>query len=306
MTIRLRVAATRGGRVLERIRFESEMRDLILWPSPSSPRLAADLSWLDEREDGKGSTKAPTLVGQERQPPATTLYVRIPLGTEGSAKPLTAIYLPAAVKPAKSITVILYLHGHKGLIPGAKTSIREYLKHKYFPLREVLDATGRRFVLVAPTLGPKSEPGKLRKRGGLDWYLGQVSSALEAHASYDAAPAIERLILAAHSGGGAHMRGLALSSNAAAAAIAECWGFDCFYAGDLRDAKEWAKWAKAHPHSRLYIHYLHGTAERSKALEKKGLPNVFVARSGATDPDRRPHYMVPVFHWKDRILAVPP
>lgn len=284
--------------MLERSRFDSEMRDLIVSPPPSAHRVAK-LAWPGERENGK-SAAAPELVDREKQPPALTLYVRIPLGVETSARELTAIYLPSSVKAASAIDVILYLHGHKGSIPGRNTSIREYLKHKHWPLREVLDATGRHFVLVAPTLGPKSEAGSLVSKG-LDWYLGRVTSALVAHAGYAAPPLVRTLILAAHSGGGSPMRRLALSKATHAAAVTECWGFDCLYS--KQDPTDWPIWAKAHPQSRLFVHFQCSTCSLSRKLVAQRLPNVFVGYSLAPDP--RGHYNVPIFHWKDRIQATP-
>jgi hypothetical protein len=291
--------------VLERSRFDSEMRDLIVSPSPSTRRVA-ELAWPGERENGKTSTAAPRLMDRENQPPADTLYVRIPLGVETLERELTAIYLPSSVKVANAIDVILYLHGYKTFAPGTHTSIRQYLKHKYWPLREGLEATGRRFVLVAPTLGPKAQYGKLVSKG-LDWYLGQVTAALVAHAGYDAPPSVRRLILAAHSAGGEPMRQLALSKAAHAAAITECWGFDCLYNSSNKDPnkrldpKQWATWAKAHPSSRLYVHFQCSTCRLSRELAAKRLANVSVECSLAPDPGG--HFNVPNFHWKDRIQA---
>jgi hypothetical protein len=289
------------------------MRDLIVSPPPSTHRVA-ELAWPGERENGKTSTAAPKLIDRENQPPAVTLYVRIPLDVETSARELTAIYLPSSVKvDASPIDVILYLHGHKKDIPGRNTSIREYLKHKYWPLREGLEATGRRFVLVAPTLGPKAESGKLVSKG-LDWYLDQVTSALAEHARYGAPPPVRTLILAAHSGGGEPMRRLALSKAAHAAAITECWGFDCLYNRNLDpkdpklnpkkskvDPKQWSTWARAHPGSRLYVHFQCSTCSLSRELTAQKLSNVSVEYSLAPDP--LGHFNVPNFHWKDRIQA---
>jgi hypothetical protein len=291
--------------VLERSRLDSEMRDLVVSPPPSTHRVA-ELAWPGERENGK-TPAAPRLMDRENQPPADTLYVRIPLDV-GTGRELTAIYLPSSVKVANAIDVILYLHGYKTFAPGRDASILQYLKHKYWPLREGLEATGRRFVLVAPTLGPKAQHGKLVSKG-LDWYLGQVTAALVAYAGYDTPPSVRRLILAAHSAGGEPMRQLALSKAAHAAAITECWGFDCLYHSSNKDPnkrldpKQWAIWAKAHPLSRLYVHFQCSTCRLSRELAAKRLANVSVEYSLAPDPHG--HFNVPNFHWKDRILATP-
>src|SRR6185295_19012684 len=214
--------------------------------------------------------EAPSLVvGEDPTPPALTQIVRVPLraGSTPEWRQWSAIHFPPAVnRNSRSIDVILYLHGHRTAIPGTQRSIWAYLKHKCWPLREHLAASGKAAVLIAPTLGPRSECGTLLARDGLDRYLDGVLAASRGYWSGGATPAIRHLILAGHSGAGAPMRTLASSGNRYAAQIKEVWGFDCTYSAmnDV-DAKGWATWARNAPQSRLFIYYLVGAPTQNQA-----------------------------------------
>jgi hypothetical protein len=254
------------------------------------------------------------VAGEERAPPTLTQFLRIPL--RGASTPewrqWTAIYFPPAVGRRRStIDVILYLHGHRTSIPGSRRSIWAYLKHKCWPLREHLAATGKAAVLVAPTLGPKSEPGTLVQPGGLDRYLDQTLAGSIGYWDGGSVPALGRLILAGHSGAGSPMRLLADSSNRAASLIAEVWGFDCTYGiKHDADAKGWSMWARNHPRSRLFIYYLPGTRTQDQAVKlrdaARGLSNVAVPESGAKSREGiHAHYWVPIQHWRERISESP-
>jgi hypothetical protein len=242
--------------------------------------------------------------------------VRVPL--RASATPewrqWTAVYYPTAVsRRSTAIDVILYLHGHRTSIPGARRSIWAYLKHKCWPLREHLEATGKAAVLVAPTLGPKSEPGTLLDAGGLDRYLQRVLAVSAPYWQGGTAPAIRHLILAGHSGAGQPMRVLANSRNRAAELVKEVWGFDCTYsARQDADANEWSSWAQRHPASRLCIYFVPRAPTQDQALKLKGrasrlnLSNVSVVGSGARPRDGiHQHFWVPIEHWRDLIVASP-
>ncbi len=174
-----------------------------------------------------------------------------------------------------------------------------------FRFREELNASRKNVILVAPTLGPTSEPGALIARDGLDPYLNQVMSALKEYGPYGSAvspPTVGNIILASHSGGGSAMLLLATSSQQYTPRIRECWGFDCLYGRARGEEVEraWARWARSRPSAKLYISYLASTAERSQRLMKERLPNVFVARSTAQDHDH-----VPITHWKERTRGAP-
>jgi hypothetical protein len=244
------------------------------------------------------------LLKREDQPPTSTLYVFLPLGGEAPARPMTGIFIPQNFRIEPQIDIILYLHGHHrgGAWPTTLT-IDQYwdrTRHPYFDFREGLNATRKNAILVAPTLGPRSESGKLIQRGGFDSYMDGVLTALSQFGPYrvnSQRPTVRSVILACHSGGGWPMRRLATSPSRYEAIIKECWGFDCLYNSGDEDA--WASWAKAHPSSRLYIHYgSGGTAGKSEALRSKGVPNASVEGSV-----KLAHNLVPKTHWQKRLRA---
>jgi murein DD-endopeptidase MepM/ murein hydrolase activator NlpD len=252
------------------------------------------------------------LVGEERTPAVLTQIVKVPLRAASTPewRQWSAVYFPPAVnRNSRTIDVILYLHGHRTAIPGARRSIWAYLKHQCWPLREHLAASGKAAVLIAPTLDPWSKAPVLLKQGGLDRYLDAVLAATASYWSSGTAPAIRHIILAGHSGAGVLMRVLARSGNRYAALIKEVWGFDSTYSKDKDvDSTGWAAWAKAHPQSRLFIYYLRGTKTQDQAekLRKRALPNVSVIASNAKARERiHAHFWVPIQHWGERIAASP-
>src|SRR5262249_42152182 len=137
----------------------------------------------------------------------------------------------------------------------------------------------RNVILVAPTLGPRSEAGALMRPGGVKGYLDHVMAALAQHTPLwgGRPPAVGNLILAAHSGGGAPM--LELANQGHGFPSPEVWAFDSMY----QSAEPWATWKRAHPSSKIFTYYTkvrfsngkwHLTYLNSTALEAKGLPNV--------------------------------
>jgi hypothetical protein len=252
------------------------------------------------------------VVGEERTPAALTRIVKVPLRAVSTPewRPWSAVYFPPAVdRASRTIDVVLYLHGYRTAIPGERQSIWAYLKHKCWPLREHLAASGKAAVLIAPTLGPKSQAAGLLEPGGLDRYLDAVLAATASYWSSGVAPAIRSIVLAGHSGAGVPMRVLARSGNRYAALIKEVWGFDCTYSATQNvDSTGWAAWARAHPQSRLFIYYLRGapTQDQAEKLRRRALPNVSVIASNAKKRgDIHAHYWVPIQHWGERLAGSP-
>lgn len=246
---------------------------------------------------------APPLSYTEDSPKEVTHYVKIVLGGESPAAPLTGIFVPKGYRVGSSVDLILYLHGHhkKAPWPPDLTIDRYWSKYRYWWLRESLVGSGRNAVLVAPTLGPASESGWLAKAGGLERYVDLVRAALGAsHGPYQKkAPALGSLILACHSGGGAPMLAIAGDPGAYQSKIEQCWGFDCLYNKGADD--QWVDWAKAHRAAKLFVHYgSGGTETMSKSLAAKaaklGLLNVSVGG----DPTMN-HNEVPIRHWRRRL-----
>jgi hypothetical protein len=162
-----------------------------------------------------------------------------------------------------------------------------------------LNQSGKNFILVAPTLGPRSQTqtGWLAQPGGLDRYVDQVLAALATHGPYRGwRPQLGNLILACHSGGGLPMRQLAMGKNRYASHIKECWGFDCLYF--TGDENLWAQWASSRPDARLFVHYQSSTRERSEKLKQKKVPNIYISISAA-----KGHNWVPIHHWQERLAA---
>jgi hypothetical protein len=251
----------------------------------------------------KVPSATPSLVRRDDQPFGSTLYVNIFLGRDSAARPITGIFIPQGYVPRPKVDLVLYLHGHKTTRvcgPGDSVSIDGYWRSRSWPLREELNRSGKNVVLVAPTLGPKSQAGWLTDPKGLETYIDQVIAALIAYgrsARAGRSATLGNIILASHSGGGKPMRQLALGSQRYADRIRECWGFDSLYAKSV-DPKLWAQWATSRPDSKLYIYYLGSTEQLSKQLQDRQLPNVWVEQSTA-----RNHCVVPIEHWKGRIRA---
>jgi hypothetical protein len=265
---------------------------------------------------------APRLLGKKDN----TIYVEIPLGIGETfktvnkktkkeesfkVKPCTGIFVPDGYKQQYELNMILYLHGHTSDYPGDGVPIDGYWdgkKHPFFDLRKGVNNSGKNVILVAPTLGPRSQAGALTLWP--DAYLDQVMLALMAHGPYKGSslrPIYANIILACHSGGGSPMRRIALSNNRYTANIRECWGFDCLYGGSS-ETTEWITWAKSNPTKNLYIRYCDyvdkknpkknctSTKVNSQNLERKrsdeGLENISVKKSTATD-----HFWVPCSGW---------
>jgi hypothetical protein len=215
-----------------------------------------------------------------------TAYEEIPLGVEGKAGAMTAIYVPPKVS-GKSVNLLLYFHGHK----ADALAMDDYLAKTQYHFREELLRMNAQVVFVAPTMGPKSQPGKLEK--DVRWYLDEVKQAMKTDLGFPDGLDWFGIALACHSGGGVAMRAVAKQLGGR---VGECWGFDCLY--NDGDPTFWADWAKANPRSTVRVFYHGSTSENSQTLagiaDKKGLKNVFVKESDAIAHDgRSDHENVP-------------
>ena len=253
---------------------------------------------LEDEFERPEQPPGPSLIKRESAPPDHTLYVNIPLGVEQPAKPMTGVFVPENFQAHPQLDVIIYLHGIK---PRPNLAVDQYWNTKYFPywpLRERLNSSRKNVILVAPTLGPRSQwqTGWLTKPGGLDKYLRQVLAALAAYGPYrNGPPQIGSIILACHSGGGRPMRELALAQNQSAPKIKECWGFDCTYFG--ADSRDWPRWVRARSDAKLYLYYRPGsqTQTLAKKIQNLKVPNIAVLTSSVG------HNWVPIKHWQERL-----
>jgi hypothetical protein len=189
---------------------------------------------------------------ETRPPPGLTLFVKIDLGLADRA-PDTAIYIPDGFSKVSDVDIVLYLHGIQQ--PDGVKSISQYLTKDYGQLRQRLNASGRNVILVAPTLGAKSEPGSLTAHGGLDSFLGQALAAIRAHAGegWPDALSLRSLIISCHSAAGVDERELAGGSGKALASLRDSWGYESLY-HDV-DVPFWSGWARDHNNGRLPLFY---------------------------------------------------
>jgi hypothetical protein len=151
------------------------------------------LGWLHQAAQARpglhnrhATSSVPSLIKREDLPPAYTMYVNILLGGEAPARAMTGIFVPPRYKPQPQVDLVVYLHGYKNSY-SPTTSIDGYWNTRHlphFPLREGLNSSGKNLLLVAPTLGPRSQAGRLTHPGGFDRYLGQVMTALKQYGPY--------------------------------------------------------------------------------------------------------------------------
>jgi hypothetical protein len=247
---------------------------------------------------GPGGTPGiPNLLDTEVSPIGTSRYFAIDLHIAG-VRSVTCVFTPHGYRPGAATDAILYLHGHRGPLPidrywksvGPQGKIRA-------PLREGLSRSTKNVVLIAPTLGLRSEAGDLAQPGGLDRYLDQALGA----ASLER---LRHLIVASHSGGGLWMHRLAHTAQRSIDDnLRECWGFDCFNNPSI-DAT-WIAWAARHRDKALRA--FHATqvpsttaAQLASRAAAEGLANVDLRRA-----ERRsdPHWDMLSVHWTPLIDA---
>ena len=268
-----------------------------------------------------GAGLLPALKDYKNLPPAETIYAGIDLGLRkecSSRDPKTyactdnlrfdveaktGIFIPVSFTPKPEIDILLYLHGHKaGYVKGGKDlPIDGYWNKPEFAFRELLNSAGKELILVAPTLGPFSQPGTLTTDNGFTSFMNQVLASIAQYSvAYKGkpAPVIKSIILAAHSGGGIRMRAIAnlAGKNAYASLITECWGFDCTYSKD--DPNVWHDWAAANPGKTLYLYSITGTATATIAGKIPGLPNIHSLPAATKD-----HNSVPGIHMLERLTG---
>jgi hypothetical protein len=135
-------------------------------------------------------------------------------------------------------------------------------------------------VLVARTLGPKANGGKLVEEDGLSWYLDQVLTSLKAYGPYanTATLRLRNLIVACHSGGGHPILQIALSKQRYSDNFEEFWGSYCLY--NTCDDTSWDARARLNPSRRLFIDYL--------------------SKVSVSAPESN-HYCVPIHNWVKRL-----
>ena len=163
-------------------------------------------------------------------PADATYYFPLPL--EGCCP--TGVFFPDGYGYPDKINVIIYFHGHKA---GEFETIDQYWKGLHnIRLREDINATGKKVVLIAPTMGPapgsglNKDMGIFRNLGGGDGFLEEVrqwiGKYVPQYSSRKAIPGIGNIVLAGHSGAGGILLQQAKSMRSH---ICEVWGFDSMY-----------------------------------------------------------------------------
>lgn len=252
--------------------------------SASTQPEAAELTY--ETSTGRGSS--PT------EPPGQTILdTRFPLGSERPAAVQTGIFIPYYYQARPEVDLIIYLHGHKiaSGITNSQTISQYWIPPRPFLLREALNDSGKNAVLVAPSLGPYSEAGKLTEPGGFDLYIDTVLQILAEtgpNRGTFVRPAVGNIVLACHSGGGKVMRRLVQMTHRYSSKIRECWGFDCLY--DSCDAAVWRQWGLGNPSLKLFIYYLGSTSVNSRDLEGKGKPAIPPPANVTVEPSSTPNH----------------
>jgi uncharacterized protein YcbK (DUF882 family) len=185
---------------------------------------------------------------------------------------LTAIFTPGYFNAAATTDLIIYLHGHKAAHPGSNASIKAYLnysKQPFFQLRETIGNSGKNVILVAPSLGPRSQYGSLVIE--FDAYMENIIAAIN---EYIIAPKnangkviIGKIIIAAHSGGGAPMLAIANSGSKYANKINEFWGFDSLYQGGGQSDNSWIGIAKRNTAAKFFF-YSNGTKKTAAGIKQ--------------------------------------
>jgi hypothetical protein len=130
----------------------------------------------------------------------------------------SAIIISDGFTKADSINVVLYFHGYRA------PPIDQYLKNRKF--KDIIDASKKGFIFIAPQLGSQSEFPIADKDAVA--YVNRMLEMLVQYGPYGSAPKINNLILAAHSGGGAPML-KATGWFKGALPVKEAWALDCLY-----------------------------------------------------------------------------
>jgi hypothetical protein len=242
---------------------------------------------------------APPLLKTDNAVSTATYFVTIDLHAHAQTKPITGIFVPDHYRVTRPATadIILWLMGHHSTAgyPPTLTIDQYWVNYPHFRFREFVNAGGKNVILVAPSLGPSSETGKLTGKDGLSWFLDQVLESLEAYGPFQTFPSLGNLIIACHSGGGWPMRQIANSSQTYVTNIKQLWGFDCLY--NRGDEQAWMTWAQQNGKKMLFIRYGDGgTAAKSINLQTMAVNQSNIDVDGKTYTH---HNDVPKTYWYD-------
>jgi hypothetical protein len=224
----------------------------------------------------------PDLIELESSPPSITFYLKMRHGK--FAQQNTGVFIPDGFTAQPTVNLILYCHGFATRVTEGATSIKQFWGGKagqVFPLRERLNDSKQKYILVAPSVGSKDEFLK-DISANIDFFFNQVMAALYVWGplvglanwgTNDAPPQVGDVILAGHSGAGTGMMKIA---NEISGHVKEVWGFDTLHWTGVDEL--WANFAIAHSKTvRLYLYYA-TYSTRSIAMQKKtaAVDSVFI------------------------------
>ena len=232
---------------------------------------------------------APDLISEESVGSGDkTINLKIDLGVAGQTA-MTSVFAPDPKQLGAQLDVLIWFAGHKSAewakknygVTGFDTyTSQQYLSLPPFKLREeILNNTKKRkFVLVVPTTGVKSQPGSLVKdKASFSDFLQKVLEGVQTHMKATTVAAIGNVFLGAHSGGGKAMNTVA---GFIEPQIQEIWCFDCTYEA----VDNFIDWAKKNPVDKLWVYSLGmEAAHLTKEGEPESPDNKMIKRSGTGD-----------------------
>jgi hypothetical protein len=243
--------------------------------------LAAQVAAEVQRRENNIKYK-PDLTYREPSPPSITFYLKMQHGKFTQQN--TGVFIPDVFTAQPTVNLILYLHGNAVRVTEGATSIKQFWGGKagrVFPLRERLNDSKQKYILVAPSVGSVDQFLK-DLPANIDFFFNQVMAALymwgplvglSNWGTNDAPPQLGDVILAGHSGAG---RGMMQIANKIDSHVKEVWGFDTLHNIGVDDL--WADFALAHTKTaRVYLYYA-TYSERSIAMQKKtaAVDSVFI------------------------------
>src|SRR5262245_34752362 len=196
--------------------------------------LAAQVAAEVQRRENNIKDK-PDLIDRESSPSCTTFYLKMQQGK--FIQQNTGVFIPDGFTARPTVNLILYLHGNAVRVTEGATSIKQFWGGKagqVFPLRERLNDSQQKYILVAPSVGSVDQFLK-DIPANIDFFFNQVMAALyiwgplaglSNWGTTDAPPQLGDVILAGHSGAG---RGMMQIANEISSHVKEVWGFDTLH-----------------------------------------------------------------------------
>lgn len=233
--------------------------------------LAAQVGAEVQRREDKTKDK-PELTDREPSPFNITFYLKMQHGKFTQQN--TGVFIPDGFTAQPTVNVILYLHGNAVRVTDGATSIKQFWGGKagpVFPLRERLNDSKKKYILVAPSVGAFDELLS-NIPPNIEFFLNQVMAALYIWGPLaglsdwgpnDAPPQFGDVILAGHSGAG---RGMMKIANQISGKVKEVWGFDTLHANGVDN--DWANFAAGHSKNTLVYLYYATYSDRSIDMQK--------------------------------------